>query len=122
MWIKPSAAQPIVIASDQTLATMEARSDQGIAALRLSKNYTLAAAFAIATPAAADILTVGYSTGGPIATLGTSPDGSQLQFLNTAAHPLLLNDFGFAQIITLLIPPSMSSLGDGSAPTFAGRW
>ena len=43
-------------------------------------------------------------------------DGSQLQYLNTAQYPLLLNGFCFDQIVTLLIPPSMSGLG--SAPTF----
>jgi hypothetical protein len=66
--------------------------------------------------AAADVLTVGHSTGGPITTIGTSPDGSQLQYLNNAQYPLLLNGFCFDQIVTLLIPPSMSGLG--SAPTF----
>jgi hypothetical protein len=40
------------------------------------KKLVLAAAFAVATPAAADVLTVGYSnstTGGAIVTLATSP-------------------------------------------------
>jgi hypothetical protein len=84
---------------------------------RTAAGLVLASAWGICA-AAADVLTVGYSTGGPITTIGTSPHGSQLQYLNTAQHPLLLNGFGFDQIVTLLIPPSMSGLGNGSAPTF----
>jgi hypothetical protein len=86
------------------------------------KKLVLAAAFAVATPAAADVLTVGYSdstTGGAIVTLATSP-GTQIQFLTdpVTGNPFMLNGFGFDQIVTLLIPPSMSGLGNGSAPTF----
>ena len=84
---------------------------------RTAAGLVLASAWGICA-AAADVLTVGYSTGGPITTIGTSPDGSQLQYLNTAQHPLLLNGFGFDQIVTLLIPPNMSGIGNGSAPTF----
>jgi hypothetical protein len=83
---------------------------------RTAAGLVLASAWGICA-AAADVLTVGYSTGGPITTIGTSPDGSQLQYLNTAQHPLLLNGFGFDQIVALLIPANQSGLG-GTAPTF----
>jgi hypothetical protein len=86
------------------------------------KKLVLVAALATATPAAADVLTVGYSdaaTGGAIVTLATSP-GTEIQFLTdpVTGNPFMLNGFGFDQIVTLLIPPSMSGLGNGSAPTF----
>jgi hypothetical protein len=89
------------------------------------KKLVLAAALATATPAAADVLTVGYSdaaTLGAIVTLGTSP-GTQIQFLPVAGsgNPFMLDGFGFDQIITLLIPPGGNNLSGGlggSAPTF----
>jgi hypothetical protein len=39
MWIKPSAGQSIVIASDQTLATMEAAIGEGIGQLEYQAVY-----------------------------------------------------------------------------------
>jgi hypothetical protein len=89
------------------------------------KKLVLVAALATATPAAADVLTVGYSdaaTGGAIVTLGTSP-GTQIQFLPVAGsgNAFMLDGFGFDQIITLLIPPGGNNLSGGlggSAPTF----
>jgi hypothetical protein len=90
------------------------------------KKLVLAAALAAATPATADVLTVGYSdaaTNNVIVTLGTTT-GTQLQFLPPvpgSGNAFMLNGFGFDQIITLLVPPGGNNLSGGlggSAPTF----
>jgi hypothetical protein len=81
------------------------------------KILILAAALAVATPAAADTLTIGYadaSTSGAVVPIATSA-GTPIQILG---NPFLLGSgFGFDQITTLLIPSNQSGLG-GTAPTF----